>query len=52
MITLRVVRSREDITVKRELPCSNCYKRSCDQFICMRISPEEVFEAVRRRIGQ
>jgi len=40
-----------DIVVKRQLPCSDCYKRTCDKFICMDISVEQVFEAVVKRLG-
>ncbi|RPI29442.1 MAG: lipopolysaccharide heptosyltransferase family protein [Acidobacteria bacterium] len=40
-----------DLVVKRHLPCSNCLKRTCDQFICMNIAVEEVFDAVVRRLG-
>ncbi len=39
-----------DIVVKRQLPCSDCYKRTCDKFICMDISVEQVFEAVVKRL--
>lgn len=41
-----------DIVVRRQLPCSDCYKRSCNKFICMQITAAEVFEAVRRRMNQ
>ncbi len=41
-----------DITVRRQLPCSDCYKRTCNKFICMEITAEEVFEAVRQRTSQ
>lgn len=41
-----------DITVRHQLPCSDCYKRTCGKFICMEISAGEVFEAVRRRMNQ
>jgi len=40
-----------DLVVKRQLPCSDCYKRTCDKFICMDISVEQVFEAVVKRLG-
>ena len=40
----------EDVIVKRFLPCSNSYKRTCDQFICMDIPVEDVFNAVVRRL--
>ena len=40
-----------DLVVKRYLPCSDSYKRTCDEFICMDIPVEEVFEAVVRRLG-
>ena len=39
-----------DIVVKRDLPCSNSYKRVCNQFICMDIPAETVFQAVQRRL--
>ncbi len=42
----------EDEVVKRYLPCSNSYKRTCDQFICMDISVEDVFDAVVRRLAR
>ncbi len=42
--------NESDATVKRHLPCSDCYKRSCDQFVCMQIPVREVFEAVLRRL--
>jgi len=40
-----------DIVVKRQLPCSDCYKRTCDRFICMDIPVEQVFSAVKKRLG-
>jgi heptosyltransferase-1 len=43
--------SSADIVVKRELPCSDCYKRTCSQFICMNIQVEEVLGAVVHRLG-
>ena len=42
--------SKADIVVKRDLPCSNSYKRVCNQFICMDIPGETVFQAVQRRL--
>ncbi len=42
--------SETDIVVKRDLPCSNSYKRVCSQFICMDIPGETVFQAVQRRL--
>jgi heptosyltransferase I len=39
-----------DPVIKRYLPCSDCYKRRCDQFICMEIPVQEVFEAVAHRL--
>ena len=42
--------SKADIVVKRDLPCSDSYKRVCDQFICMDIPGETVFQAVQRRL--
>lgn len=41
----------EDRIVKRYLYCSDCNKRSCGEFICMNISVEQVFRAVRRRLS-
>lgn len=41
----------QDPIVKRYLFCSNSYKRSCNQFICMDIPVQEVFDAVTRRLG-
>ncbi len=41
----------EDEVVKRNLPCSNSYRRVCNEFICMDIPPETVFRAVGRRLG-
>lgn len=41
----------QDRIVKRYLYCSDCNKRSCREFICMNISVEEVFRAVRRRLS-
>ena len=43
--------SKDDLVVKRQLPCSDCYKRTCDKFICMDIPVEEVLAAVTRRLG-
>lgn len=40
-----------DLVVQRRLPCSDCYKRTCNHFICMDISVEEVFSSVVRRLG-
>jgi heptosyltransferase I len=42
--------NRDDPVIKRYLPCSDCYKRRCDQFICMEIPVQEVFEAVAHRL--
>ncbi len=42
--------SAEDEVVKRQLPCSNSYKRQCDAFICMDIPVERVLDAVKRRL--
>lgn len=42
----------EDVIVKRYLPCSDSYKRTCDQFICMDIPVEDVFDAVVQRLGR
>ena len=41
----------EDQIVKRYLPCSNSYKRTCDEFICMDIPVKDVFDAVVRRLN-
>lgn len=40
----------DDIVVRRNLPCSDCYKRTCDKFICMEIPLEQVFDAVVERL--
>lgn len=40
----------EDEVVKRNLPCSNSYKRRCNQFICMDIPVDRVMAAVERRL--
>lgn len=42
--------SQQDRVVKRFLPCSDCYKRTCDAFICMDIPVQDVFEAVVQRL--
>lgn len=39
-----------DEVVQRHLPCSDCYKRKCNAFICMNITVPEVLRAVVRRI--
>ncbi len=39
-----------DEVVQRRLPCSNCYKRKCNAFICMNITVPEVLRAVVRRL--
>ena len=40
-----------DIVVRRRVPCAPCYKRDCGAEPCMgAITPEEVFEAVNRRL--
>lgn len=41
-----------DTIVKRSLPCSNCYRRSCDQFICMNLPVREVVFAVKERLAK
>ena len=41
-----------DEVVQRDLLCSNSYRRTCDQFICMNIPAEEVFAAVQRRLAR
>ena len=43
--------NEKDPIVKRYLFCSNSYKRTCNQFICMNIPVQEVFEAVTRRLA-
>ncbi len=40
----------DDEIVRRRLHCSNSYRRTCDEFICMEIPVETVFEAVVRRL--
>ena len=40
----------QDEIIKRDLPCSESYKRTCDQFICMDISVQQVFDAIVRRL--
>lgn len=42
--------SEDDEVVRRDLPCSNSYKRECQQFICMDIPVDAVFEAVQNRL--
>ena len=42
--------SSKDQIVKRYLFCSNSYKRTCNEFICMDIPVQEVFNAVIRRL--
>ncbi len=39
-----------DRVVKRDLPCSNSYKRTCDRFICMDIPVAKVVSTVRQRL--
>ena len=40
------------IVVRRELPCSPCFSKTCETKRCMRdITVEEVFEAVWRKMG-
>ena len=39
-----------DVVIKRYLFCSNSYRRTCGQFICMDIPVEEVFSGVVRRL--
>jgi ADP-heptose:LPS heptosyltransferase len=43
--------NEKDPIVKRYLFCSNSYKRTCNQFICMDIPVQEVFDAVTRRLA-
>ncbi len=40
----------EDLVVKRHLPCSNSYRRTCNQFVCMDIPVETVLETVLERM--
>ena len=40
----------DDRVVKRQLFCSNSYKRTCDKFICMDIPVQEVFDSVAQRL--
>ena len=40
----------DDHVVKRQLFCSNSYKRTCDEFICMNIPVREVFDSVVQRL--
>jgi lipopolysaccharide heptosyltransferase I len=40
----------KDPVVKRYLFCSNSYKRTCNEFICMDIPVQDVFDAVIRRL--
>ena len=42
--------SPHDRVVKRDLPCSNSYRRTCDRFICMDIPVEQVVSAVGQRL--
>ena len=42
---------KADIVVKRDLPCSNSYKRVCQEFICMDIPAQRVFRAVQQRLS-
>jgi ADP-heptose:LPS heptosyltransferase len=39
-----------DSSVRRDLPCSNSYKRRCNEFICMQIPLDTVFNAVIQRL--
>jgi lipopolysaccharide heptosyltransferase II len=42
----------EYVLIKKDLPCSPCYKSKCKQNKCMElITPEEVMEAVERLLG-
>jgi len=42
----------QDLVVKRELPCSDSYRRTCSDFICMNIPVAQVFETVVQRLDQ
>jgi lipopolysaccharide heptosyltransferase I len=41
-----------DEVVKRDLPCSDSYKRVCSEFVCMDIPVERVLEAVKKRLAK
>lgn len=40
----------EDVVVKRDLPCSDSYRRTCSDCVCMNIPVAQVFEAVVKRL--
>ena len=42
----------QDLVVKRELPCSDSYRRTCSEFICMNIPVAQVFETVAQRLDR
>ena len=42
----------QDVVVKRDLPCSDSYRRTCSEFICMNIPVAQVFEAVVYRLDR
>ncbi|MBL7085218.1 MAG: lipopolysaccharide heptosyltransferase II [Candidatus Omnitrophica bacterium] len=43
------IASTKQVVIKKDLPCSPCYRRHCRKHSCMQeISTEEVFEAVKR----
>ncbi len=42
----------DDEVVQYDLHCSDCYKRSCDVFICMNLPVFEVLRAVALRLGK
>lgn len=44
--------NRDDEVVQWNLPCSNCYKRTCNEFVCMNIPVREVLRAVARRLDK
>jgi lipopolysaccharide heptosyltransferase I len=46
--------NENDICVERkDIGCRvNCHRRSCDKWICMDISVETVFDAVKKRLGK
>ncbi len=40
------------VVIRRGLPCSPCFRKTCDTMECMKtISVDEVFQAVRERLG-
>lgn len=41
-----------DIALSRGLPCSACHARECGNWRCLDFSVDEVFDAVKQRIGR